>query len=84
MPGFSTKRLPMKIFLQTLYSRIGRGVGSFTSSEAKFQAKHHLPSAMKTMHKQKNSVRSRFCARETVLLACALNATNLYIEFVLN
>ena len=48
------------------------------------QAKHHSPSAMKTTHRQKNFARLEFCVRETVLLACALNAINLYVELILH
>ena len=74
MSGFSTKRLPMRTFLKETLSAYWQRSWLIhkCSSKIKFQAKHHSPSAIKTTHRQTNSVRSRFYARETVLLACTL------------
>ena len=74
-PGFSTKRLPLRIFIaKTLSVRRRRSLLNCKCRSAMaFQAKHHLPSATKTKDSQINYVKRSFCARETALLACALN-----------
>ena len=79
MPGFSTKSLQRRTFAgRDFICKLAEKL-----AEPSVQNRNHIPAQGSLTEDEthpKSSVKPKFPARETALLACVLNATNLYVE----